>query len=340
MSENKPKISVVIPVYNTQEYLRQCVDSILGQGFADMEIILVDDGSTDDSPAICDEYAGADSRIRVIHKENGGLGYARNSGLEAACGEYVNFIDSDDWWSAGQLTKILEYLDSEKPDILDFAFARNYDGDEKPQLFSPAPVRFGPDDMPYVAASLITAVNHNGRSIKMATSMCFGFYRRSLLTHRFASERKVISEDMLFKVEMTLKAKSYVYVPIVMYQYRMRAGSLTHTFRPDRFAGYKTLTRMFRDVFSASNLPYAGDTCMVYASSVHIKNMYRARLTFGKRRRLIKEMCGDPILKQLHLDYGAMTGKERLVMQLMRGNHPLLLQAVAEVFYRLKKQSD
>ena len=91
------KISIIVPVYNVEKYLRKCIDSILNQTFKDFELILVDDGSTDDSGKICDEYSLKDSRIKVIHKENGGQSSARNMGLDVAQGEYIGFVDSDDW---------------------------------------------------------------------------------------------------------------------------------------------------------------------------------------------------------------------------------------------------
>jgi len=92
-----PKISVIVPIYNVEKYLEKCIDSILTQTFVDFECILIDDGSSDNSPTICDEYAKKDDRIKVIHKENGGVSSARNAGLEIAQGEWVTFIDSDDW---------------------------------------------------------------------------------------------------------------------------------------------------------------------------------------------------------------------------------------------------
>lgn len=91
-----PKISVIIPIYKVEKYLRPCVDSVLNQTDADLEVILVDDGSPDNCGAICDEYANKDSRVKVIHKENGGVSQARNAGLDAATGEWVTFVDSDD----------------------------------------------------------------------------------------------------------------------------------------------------------------------------------------------------------------------------------------------------
>ena len=95
--DRQPLLSVIIPVYNVEEYLSRCVESILAQTCDNLELILVDDGATDRSGAICDAFAAGDSRVKVIHKENGGLSSARNTGLEAAAGEYIGFVDSDDW---------------------------------------------------------------------------------------------------------------------------------------------------------------------------------------------------------------------------------------------------
>lgn len=90
-------ISVIIPVYNVERYLHQCIDSVLAQTYTNLEIILVDDGSPDASPTICDEYVQKDKRTKVIHKDNGGLSSARNTGLDAATGDFIYFLDSDDW---------------------------------------------------------------------------------------------------------------------------------------------------------------------------------------------------------------------------------------------------
>ena len=92
-----PKVSIVVPVYKVEEYIDRCLDSLLNQTLKDIEIILVDDGSPDNCPKICDEYAQKDARVRVVHKQNEGLGYARNSGMEVAVGEYIAFVDSDDF---------------------------------------------------------------------------------------------------------------------------------------------------------------------------------------------------------------------------------------------------
>ena len=113
-------VSVVIPVYNVEKYLAECVDSVLGQTYADFEIILVDDGATDSSGQMCDEYAQKDARIRVIHQPNGGLSAARNTGLKAARGEYVYFLDSDDYIETCALEHLVAVADQEQADVVFF----------------------------------------------------------------------------------------------------------------------------------------------------------------------------------------------------------------------------
>ena len=110
-------ISVIIPIYNVEAYLDECVQSILSQTHKQLEIILVDDGSPDGCPAMCDAWAEKDSRIRVIHKENGGLSDARNVGIDAATGDYIAFVDSDDWIVPEMYEKMLAALKKENADI-------------------------------------------------------------------------------------------------------------------------------------------------------------------------------------------------------------------------------
>ena len=111
-------VSVVVPVYNVQEYLEKCVDSILAQTYENMEIILVDDGSKDASGRICDTYAGKDNRIRVIHKENGGSNSARLAGARAATSDYICFVDSDDWIEPAMIGEMMEAAEREQADIV------------------------------------------------------------------------------------------------------------------------------------------------------------------------------------------------------------------------------
>lgn len=120
MNIMSPLISVIIPVYNVESYLSECVDSVLRQTCGKFEVILVDDGSTDSCGAICDSYAGSDPRIRVIHQPNGGLSAARNSGLKAARGQYVYFLDSDDYIESHTLEQLTALAEQEQADVVFF----------------------------------------------------------------------------------------------------------------------------------------------------------------------------------------------------------------------------
>ena len=108
--EKNPLISVIVPIYDVESYLPKCVESVLRQTYTNLEIILVDDGSPDNSGKICDDFAARDPRVRVIHKENGGLSSARNAGLDAAHGEYITFLDSDDWIAEDAYEHLLSVL--------------------------------------------------------------------------------------------------------------------------------------------------------------------------------------------------------------------------------------
>lgn len=113
------KISIIIPVYNSEKYLEQCVESIRNQTHTDLEIILVDDGSTDNSPALCDTFGRQDCRVKVIHKENGGTADSRNAGMRAAEGDYITFMDNDDFWDAKEaLEKLVAFIDQKKPEVV------------------------------------------------------------------------------------------------------------------------------------------------------------------------------------------------------------------------------
>lgn len=114
----KPEISIIVPIYNTENYLKRCIDSILNQSFTDFELILVNDGSIDNSGIIIDEYKSKDKRIKVIHKENGGQGSARNMGLDIAKGNYIGFVDSDDWIHRDMYKYMHKYIKNMNVDIV------------------------------------------------------------------------------------------------------------------------------------------------------------------------------------------------------------------------------
>ena len=132
---DNPLISVIVPIYNVEEYLNRCVESIVNQTYQKLEIILVDDGSPDNCPKMCDDWAGKDSRIKVIHKKNGGLSDARNAGLDIATGEYIAFVDSDDYIALDFIATLLAVMEKENSDVVECSVVKFYE-DERFEKYS------------------------------------------------------------------------------------------------------------------------------------------------------------------------------------------------------------
>ena len=126
MENNVPKVSVIVPVYNAEKYLHRCVNSLLGQSYSNFELLLIDDGSPDNSSNICDHYALKDSRIRVFHKDNGGVASARQCGLDNAVGEYIIHCDPDDWVEGDMLWELYNKARDENADLVICDFYSNY----------------------------------------------------------------------------------------------------------------------------------------------------------------------------------------------------------------------
>ena len=222
--------SVIVPVYNVEEYLPACIDSVLGQTFSDFELILVDDGSPDMCPAICDEYAKRDSRIKVVHKTNGGLAGARRSGIKVAGGDYVFNLDSDDLIEADTLKCAYDIIKDTNCDIVSFAYSWVKDGNTisitddciDEGLYDRGgiekhiyPKLFMDDNMNHISYYL------SGKAV-----------RRSLLTplQLNVSEKISLGEDFCCTIPCYLHAKCVYISKKAAYKYTMRGDSLSKGF--------------------------------------------------------------------------------------------------------------
>lgn len=228
-----PLVTVVIPIYNVEKYLDRCVNSIVNQTYKNIEIILVDDGSPDNCPLMCDEWAKKDERIRVVHKRNAGLGMARNSGLEVARGEYILFIDSDDYLDLSTIELCVSSSLHNNSDVVIFG-RKDVDDDGvvgEMNIKTNTDVFTGDE----VQHTLLPAVF----SYKMGfgVSAAGRMYRTDIFRKhnlRFKSEREIISEDAYFALELFSKDVTVSIVSKNLYHYYRRSDSLTHTYRADR----------------------------------------------------------------------------------------------------------
>lgn len=246
----EPKVSVIVPVYNVEQYLDRCVDSLLRQSLDDMEIILVDDGSPDGCPRMCDALAGKYPQIKVIHQENQGLGPARNSGLEIAGGEYVAFVDSDDFVEPNMYERLYDLARENDADFVGCDYAYYIDGKATPVHAYDRPLNLKGGDAQKILLDMLGAPPEYHDDVVYGMSVWKAIYRRSVIEQygvRFPS-REMISEDIIFNTEYLKHAESASYTPEVFYYYvRENTGSLTKNYKLDHYLReirqYKMLSR-------------------------------------------------------------------------------------------------
>ena len=215
-------ISVIIPVYKVEAYLKECVDSVLSQSYKDIEVLLVDDGSPDRCPEICDEYAQMDSRVRVIHKKNGGLSDARNEGLEQMTGDYVIFLDSDDWWVDNKVVEdLVELINAHNVDVVLFDRI-TYTSDGKVHYPNTDTLK-KINDLPFDDA--VFELSKQGKfDISAATKIV----RSSIInSNNIRFVNGLFSEDFDWTFNLFLYVQSLAGLNRPVYCYRKRQGSIT-----------------------------------------------------------------------------------------------------------------
>ena len=218
----EPLVSVIIPVYQVLPYLQESIDSVLHQTYSNLEILIVDDGSTDGSGAVCDEYAKQDARVRVIHQENRGLSCARNAGLDAASGELIAFLDSDDAYMPEMISRLVDALQQAGADIACCGFTRHCT--EGKLHRSKMCSRFQPEEGSLSSAEALHALV-DGR---LNYSVWNRVYRRSIWQNlRFPAGRNY--EDLAVAFELFERAAKTVVLPDLLMMYRIRNGSICRT---------------------------------------------------------------------------------------------------------------
>lgn len=234
------KVSVIVPVYKVEKYLRSCVQSVLDQTLKDIEVILVDDGSPDNSGQICDDFARKDGRVKVVHKANAGVSAARNDGLEIAQGEWVIFGDSDDWFEKDALEKLVSEGDRNHADVVFGDVYLVEDGLKRAVPFYKDEFTTSDPDLKkkLIAADFSRAYCYNPPHCGAA----FGYggpwnklVRRELLTKnglKFDTSVKGIFDDLIYTAYIFACADVVVYRHIMVYNYRHVATSITRTYKP------------------------------------------------------------------------------------------------------------
>ena len=319
------RISVIVPVYNTEKYLDRCIKSLLNQSIADVDIVLVDDGSTDSSPAICDSYAKDHECVQVIHKQNAGQGLARNDGIKVARGKYIAFLDSDDYYDCDACKRLVHVMEDTGADICSYGYQiDDKDGNpvRKPEVrdreYTGSEVK--DEFILHFFGDSLTDDNLRG------VSSCMSVFKKSLIDKNgisFPSERVVASEDTAFCLEYCKYASKAVTISDSLYHYIQNESSFSQGYREDRprlMKAHISMLNKFANEFD--NLDSVKDRIAMTAwinLIAFFKQVYRA---FDKKEALkrYKEISEDAVIKDAlkSLLYRSLPAKQKLLYYAVR----------------------
>ena len=336
---NEPLISIIVPVYNVAKYLDKCMSALLEQTYENIEIVLVDDGSTDNSGKLCDEYASKYSNVKVVHKANAGLGFARNSGLDVITGDYVVFVDSDDWVTSDYVMHLYTELTKNGVDMCKGGFkrvthdaetisvtqyeVRTYEGSKARTELLPRMIGSSPDA-------------HD--SLEM--SVCSTLYNAKIIREhniRFPSERELISEDLVFNIDFLQHADGAFTTDTLDYFYRTNEVSLTHRYRPDRLEAsahfYKEMRRKLTDLGYGEDTMLRLDRCFFIYVRMSISQEQKGVAPHGKEQSIanIRKICENVTVQKAIGEYPVerLGVKQSAFLKLIYKKHCRLLYSLA-----------
>ncbi len=303
-------ISIIVPVYNVEKYLERCMNSLLNQTYDNIEIILVDDGSPDNCPKMCDEYALKDNRVKVIHKQNAGLGFARNSGLEIANGQYIVFVDSDDYVTTDMCEKLYNAAVKNNSDVV-YGGIYYTDG-QKINKESKVPTeQLWKEGKEFLLEMIATKPSEKNDTI-IEVSVWKALFKKEIFDKysiKFVSEREFISEDVIFDIDYLQHATNIVIIPDAVYYYVNNPASLSKTFRTDRFSKvkilYKEVRRKLEPLYAKNIIDERCGRFLIARARTNIKQIVKHKKIIGKydTKCAIKSICEDVELVQILNSY-------------------------------------
>lgn len=302
-------VTVVVPVYKTEAYLNRCVESIVNQTYPNLDILLIDDGSPDRCPGMCDGWARKDSRIRVIHKENAGLGMARNTGIDHARGEYICFADSDDFLVEDAVEQAVLTARKDRAELVIFGMG---EADKEGNILSTNPP--SPDRSLYIGEQVRTALlpgvlgpdPGTGTSFGLAMSACCVLISMALIRRtgwRFVSEREILSEDIYSMLALYRHVDRASVLAKNLYFYRRNNSSLSRSYREDRFLRAK---HCYLQLLELGNCCGYNDAVLTRCAEPFISSVFAALKgevlhcgSYLRAREPIGRILKDDVLKQV-----------------------------------------
>ena len=325
------KISVIVPIYNSEKYLKECIDSLINQTYTNIEIILVDDGSEDNSPEICIHYSNIDKRIRYFSKSNGGVSSARNYGISKAKGEYIAFADADDCMTKNMLFEMYNLIKCESADIAIVSFFCDESLEPKNNNFKNTKVE---------SFSRVAAVREMHIGNKFQGHLWNKLFKKELFEGECFNESITINEDMLLVQTLILKSQKIVFCDMPLYYYRLTDNSaLRSSFKESNLSGRQACLLMRDEIQHECNelLLYANKS-IVYTDMSLLDKLYYSKMTgydlFHKLQKEIKQLNCNEIYKMI------CKGNMRSIVLykcLLLGKYPYVLCKKSEDFLRTIK---
>lgn len=286
-----PKVSVIVPVYKTEEYINRCVDSILDQTLSDIELILVDDGSPDNCPHLCDGFAAKDSRVKVIHQKNSGVSAARNAGLDIACGDYITFVDCDDYIDNDMYSSMVAISEQYECDVVMCDCLKEFESGPVPYTHDIRPGYYDKAQLETEYYPHLLIMENVEYPATISNYLCLFKNRKGLNDIRYAVGVKY-SEDLLFGARLMRQAESFYYMKGKnFYHYFINPNSVSHTYAPDKWKNYSLLYSKIEESFR-NDLKFDFNRqinlCLLFFVYNAVGDIYRAKNL--DRRNKIKEI--------------------------------------------------
>lgn len=329
------KISTIIPIYNAEKYLRRCLDSVISQSYANIEIILVNDGSTDNSGVICDEYKQNDTRIKVLHKQNSGVSEARNSALDLVEGDYIHFVDADDWIEKDTYKKLVQLIDLDNTnyDIIKF-YGYNSNND----IINKIPFKgcYSDKELEDIILSYVGSLNFGGLFI-MGVPWLYLINNQLIQDHHIRFNKDLSRcEDRLFIITTLLQAKNLLIIDDVFYHYETSAGSLSNKYDSFRWEQEKLyLTELQREYSKCKSSHFVDNANSRIVNEYYLRalisvdNEFFSQNTnsFKQHYSNIKKILNDPALvsKSENIKTEKLDLKRKISLFLIKRRYSFLL---------------
>ncbi|MBR2589958.1 MAG: glycosyltransferase [Clostridia bacterium] len=295
-----PLVSIIVPVYKVEAYLGKCVESLVNQTLEDIEIILVDDGSPDNCPAMCDAWAQRDSRVKVIHKENGGLSSARNAALQVCAGAYIGFVDSDDYVDATMFEKL--YCSATDYDA-QISICAHYTFSEQEQTEHLLPLEESVYEKDAIVENFIFPLigpDHNKKPVSIEGFVCRQLFRKDLIENTvFRSEKEFFAEDVVFDFDVYPKCSVLSVVNEPLYYYRYNEQSLSNRYRENVWNKLSALLTIKKTVMECFGVAESEKRRLINETIKYIKfslmNLGKSgcNLSFAEKKRCLKTIRND-----------------------------------------------